>query len=750
VALFLAGAGADLRAARRSSRVRNGAPGVRVLPVAGVAFGLLSIVAQAHPIVAGFERFYADAAGEARAADGGLLLLNELNCVACHAAPAGWSERLPGRAKISLAGVGQRWRGEGFGAFIGAPAQVKPGTLMPQLRVTDVAANNALAAYVASIPAPGSEPPAAKIFPAGDAQRGERLFHSVGCVACHAPGDATNATTQTSVPIALAAHYDRAALAAFLLDPLHSRPAGRMPRTELSAAEAADLAVYLNPSSLAAPSAPAPADLVTGRAQFAALGCAACHETGEKHDVKMAKPLAVARIGEGCLATNPAAGAPRFGLSEPQVRALAAALRAIQSTPGPPTLTPSQRVAAKFEQLNCYACHEWRGRGGVEAARAKHFKATDSAAESLGEMGHLPPKLDQAGRKLTPAWLEKLLWGTDGGVRPYLTVRMPRFGPGSTADLVPLLADACRPERRQEIDTSGGKGHQRFATGRTLLGAGTGGLGCVSCHGVKNREPSGARAINLTHTAQRLQPEYFKALLLDPQSTQPGTIMPPLLASRKDAGKDVESIWTYFKELDQSDVLPEGLALAGSFELKPDVDGRPIIFRTFLEGAGMQAVAVGFPASLHAAFDAFEVRWALVWRGRFLDAQSNWEERPMKPIKALGDARRALPTHQPLAQLCDATEAWPTTFGRYAGYVFKGYRLGSSGVPTFRYAVAGLEVEDTLEPAADGRSLRRTVTVRGGGADATGWYFRGLANDSVPQPLEWRNGTAIFEETLTF
>ena len=438
-------------------------------------------------------------------------------------------------------------------------------------------------------------------------------------------------------------------------------------------------------------------------------------------------------------------------MRDAQRDSLQSALRALQTNSRAAELSAEQRVAVRFEELNCYACHEWRGRGGAEPARAKYFTARDAAAESLGEMGHLPPKLDSAGRKLTSAWLEKMLWGTGGGVRPYMTARMPRFGEAAARDLVPLLTEACRPAQPQEIDVSGGKGHQRFATGRTLLGTGTGGLGCVACHGVKAREPAGARAINLTHTAKRLQPEYFKALLLDPQGVQPGTIMPPLLTGRANADKEIESMWTYFKELDQSEVLPDGLAVAGSFELKPQEEGRPIVFRTFLEGAGTQAIAVGFPEGLHAAFDAFEVRWALVWRGRFLDAQSNWEERPMKPIKALGEPRRALPAHLPLAQLRDTNEAWPAKFGTYAGYVFKGYRIGTDGAPTFRYAVGDIEVEDTLRPASNGKAFRRSVLVRRQkGAQDTSWYFRGIntGGDVVPQTVVFKDGVATIEEEI--
>ena len=698
----------------------------------------ISGVARAHPVVAAFERFYAQGAADT-ATEGGLLLLSELNCVACHLPPSAWSERLPGRGRISLAGVGARLAPDALAAFVQDPARLKPGTTMPQIVARGETQVSSLVAYLQALTA---STPVANL-PAGNKERGKRLYESIGCSACHAPADAPANTA--SVPIGLAAHYDRRALAAFLRDPLHTRPAGRMPAAELLDREAADLAEFLGAKNLPTPLTIASAERTVGRAQFVARNCAACHETGELIERRLAKPLVQLRVGEGCLLASPASGLPRFNLSPAQTRAVAAALKSVQSTPVPPTPSAPDRVRARFEQLNCYACHEWRGRGGLDASRLRRAIAADSTTEPLGELGRLPPSLDSAGRKLTPFWLEKLLWGSGGGVRPYLGIRMPRFGRESSVDLPAILAETCRPDQPLEIDTSGGKGHQRSATGRALIGTGTGGLGCVNCHGLKNQESRGIHAINLTHTAVRIQPEYFKALLLDPQHIQPGTIMPPLFMGRAAADKEIESIWTYLKELDQGPMLPEGLAVASAFELKPADEKHPIIFRTFLVGAGTQAIAVGTPAGLHAAFDAFEVRWALVWRGRFIDAQQNWEERAMKPVKALGEKVVTLPAQMPFANLETSASPWPASFGARAGYTFKGYRVADDGVPTFRYTIGALSVEDTLRPAADGSALQRRTVVRGAGA---GWYFRGFAPGAEPQRVEWKNGTATFEETI--
>lgn len=122
---------------------------------------------------------------------------------------------------------------------------------------------------------------------------------------------------------------------------------------------------------------------------------------------------------------------------------------------------------------------------------------------------------------------------------------------------------------------------------------------------------------------------------------------------------------------------------AEDFELKPDVQKRVIVFRSFIEGAGSHAIGVGFPGGWNAAFDAKQCRWAIIWKGRFLDAMSNWQDRAMPPIKPLGSQVKMLP---------------PATGVR----VFEGYKLDKSGVPTFLYRQDDRQVEDTLRPTKNG------------------------------------------------
>ena len=76
------------------------------------------------------------------------------------------------------------------------------------------------------------------------------------------------------------------------------------------------------------------------------------------------------------------------------------------------------------------------------------------------------------------------------------------------------------------------------------------------------------------------------------------------------------------------------------------------------------------------------------------------------------------------------------------------FNTAKGGAPVFLYRVEGLSVEDTMQPAKDGKSWKRTLTVRAepGRGAADGWMFRGLGRDAKPVPLPWKDGTAVIEE----
>ncbi|MCX6848071.1 MAG: c-type cytochrome [Verrucomicrobia bacterium] len=663
-----------------------------------------------HAFVFNFDRFNVPEDLDESLINGGLLLLAELNCTSCHAAPASWQQRLQPKPGPALESVGSRLDSDTLWLFIRSPQNRKKGTQMPGFfhgAEGDDEKVEALVEYLSNLkssPAP---------MPAGDADRGKDLYHKVGCVACHEPGKdvrppkvAADAEVEkpgnASVPIALADAYDFLSLANFLASPLHTRPAGRMPDMRLSAQEASDIAAYLHTGRVVEKAATRAALKISkqsfekGRELFQTMNCIACHKLGstmpaavfsgaEKKEPSApvqpaaTKPLKELAQGQGCLAEKQASGTPRFDLNDLEKRAITLALKMIQQQEAP-QLTAQEKVDWQMTRLNCYACHDRNDKGGAEDPRAQYFGVNDPGAESLGQLAHLPPTLDKAGRKLTRGWFEKVLWGKDGSVRPYMDIHMPSFGREQTEMLITWLNEADALEKPFQIDVSGLAKHHRAEAGRQLLGAK--GLACVSCHGMKDRKSLGPPVIRLTHTVERLQPEYFKELLLNPQATQTGTVMPPMFIGRKKADQEIESIWTYLREI-EGQPLPEGLMSSADFELKPDAEKRVIIFRSFIEGVGTHAIGVGFPGGLNAAFDAKTSRWAILWKGRFLDAMSNYQDRSMPPIKPLGTAVKSMPSAS-------------------SERIFGGYTLGKDGIPTFRYLENGQQIEDTLRPVKGG------------------------------------------------
>ena len=206
----------------------------------------------APPVVAGFHRLIDAKAGDAAT---GELLLAELNCAACHQADGIGSEgRITPKGAPDLNTVGARVTPQWLRAYLANPHGVKPGATMPDvLHGAEPAARTeaveSLTHFLVSLGGPIQ--PATKGGNVVLIERGKNLYHTVGCVACHAPeqakGEAQAAMPQVqSVPLGeLASKWTVDGLADFLLDPLKTRPHGRMPASNLTPEEAEAVAVYL-------------------------------------------------------------------------------------------------------------------------------------------------------------------------------------------------------------------------------------------------------------------------------------------------------------------------------------------------------------------------------------------------------------------------------------------------------------------------------------------------------------------------
>ena len=196
----------------------------------------------ARPIVPGFERFHATGGNEV---EGGRLLLGELNCTACHAADESLVNFVQPKQAPILDGVGERVKAEWMIKYIANPHAVKAGTTMPDLLGSMTpdqrqAAATALTHFLVGKTQPLS---AGK---GGNSERGKKLFHESGCIACHLPRNGKKVNAATSIPLTgIDNKYSRGSLAKFLQDPHAVRPSGRMPKLPLKDAELIDIAQYL-------------------------------------------------------------------------------------------------------------------------------------------------------------------------------------------------------------------------------------------------------------------------------------------------------------------------------------------------------------------------------------------------------------------------------------------------------------------------------------------------------------------------
>ena len=523
-----------------------------------------------YPFVVGFERFHSSLDDEEYLAEGGFILLNELNCVACHAPPKRLAKQLEGVEATNLSGVASRIDPVSLELMIRNPRFLKRDTTMPSLFAgpdRDLAEVEALTHYLASFNEPIPD------YPTGDIGAGRSFYHRVGCVACHAPevgyrpdGIPENAEIELSglpsVAMNLADLYSLDALAHFFFKPHEHRPSGRMPDFKLSEKEAVDLAAYLragpdlvlpeNLTDALAENSPVETDdalMAKGKALFESKQCHVCHSVPNERGRGFAKAQALPLdqinpdvIG-GCFSERPSGGAiPFYGLDEVQKRAISAALRRLDSRK---EFDLKAEVDWRMKRLNCYACHERGGVGGAEMAREVYFGFTSKEALALGRWGNLPPSLDGIGAKLTPDWMGRVLFGEKGGgaVRPYMMARMPLY---REEEVKPFQQQFKKIDKLPKSVSSGGK-KGSAQEGAALFQSEE--KNCQSCHGAGAIESSGMPGMNLALSPDRLENDWFKAFLLHPQTVQRDIPMPDVFEDTPDGRQAIQSLWEYLKEV---------------------------------------------------------------------------------------------------------------------------------------------------------------------------------------------------------
>ncbi len=167
------------------------------------------------------------------------------------------------------------------------------------------------------------------------------------------------------------------------------------------------------------------------------------------------------------------------------------------------------------------------------------------------------------------------------------------------------------------------------------------------------------------------------------------------------------------------------------------------IYRNFIQGAGSRAIGVGYPGGLNLAYDANNMRIAMLWLGDFIDAKRHWNGRGQGYQPPAGESVINGPPGVPFAAISNANESWPDSFIRkdnaqlppiQGGYIFKGYKLtGEERIPTFRYTFGTLSVEDMPSPEGSYDSsdvaFKRSIRIKG--EPVKNLYFRAAVGQSI-------------------
>jgi cytochrome c2 len=473
-----------------------------------------------------------------------------------------------------------------------------------------------------------------------------------------------------------------------------------------------------------------------GKEYFATLGCASCHSLkvgGQLVASTKVAPSLAARKGQGGCLDDTRAKTPRYALSPRQKTTLAAAIAHARQPPK--ALSAEQSVERMLIRFNCTACHDRNQLGSVELARNPHFQ---SDMPEMGDEGRIPPSLTGVGAKLNPQWLRTVL--AEGAKdRPYMFTRMPKFGIENVGELITALeaADAAlvRPDPKLNVDDN----DKKFkAVGRRLVGAQ--GFSCIKCHTFADKRSTGIQALSLTTMTRRLRRDWFHHYLANPQEYRPGTRMPTPFANGQSTLPDIlggsvemqtRAIWDYLADGDRA-ILPIGL-VTGQIELIAFDEA--VVYRNFIEGASPRAIGVGYPAKLNLAFDANEMRLAMIWHGAFIDAAKHWTGRGAGFEKPLGDNILQLPTGMPFAQLDGSQAPWPGAAAKEAGHKFRGYKLGEQRNPTFLYSFGDVQIEDYPAPVgeSDYFVLKRTLSLTAAAPPANLWFRAAAAGKIEPQ-----------------
>ncbi len=460
----------------------------------------------------------------------GRLLARALRCGRCH----GDDAPPPAPALDLLAGnLSRDWLVNWLsaGGHRGAEPRRMPA-LGLSVAQADAVADWLLAPRTAPAPTPADKP-----SKKADARAGERLFLTLGCLACHTwrdlgAGGWFGGGDLTHVADKRPPSY----FAAWLADPARLNRDHRMPVFPLATDERTSLALFLaGQKSAKTTPAPAAGRRDEGRRLVDEFRCASCHRLPEA----VAAPPAGARLGDGSDWQHSCLGDPDAARHRPGYKLDAADARAVRLYYSTRRADPAEASDGRLflAEHNCLACH---AREGTREANpllppllADKLAAVARRHPDLAPLlpALTPPALNSVGDKLSDQALTEAVVRLGAPHRPYLQARMPRFplSDGEVRAVVRHLVaeDRVPPRPRPAPPEKSRLDRYALAGGRLVS---SDGFGCTSCHAVGAAIPPdgplNARGPSLSLLGNRVRREWFDRWVRNPARVVPRMEMP--------------------------------------------------------------------------------------------------------------------------------------------------------------------------------------------------------------------------------
>ncbi|MDO8462466.1 MAG: c-type cytochrome [Deltaproteobacteria bacterium] len=410
-------------------------------------------------------------------------------------------------------------------------------------------------------------------YSGGSAERGEQLFTTVGCYACHnltgKGGEHGPALDNIAAKTSADWIYN------WIQDPKAFNPTARMPSLRLTSQEAADITAFLIRKGTKKAveeglieSLENPENAKAGFLLISQYGCYGCHEIkGFENAGKLSVDLStfgkkdVVELDFGdtpvprtwrdwahgklkdprmYLTEKTSSRMPNFNLTDVEIDNLLVFLGGLKKEEVPERAVPvkshPERVAVSAGQFmvnryNCKGCHLIEGEG------------REAISQVITDPGFLPPNLMGIGARVQPQWMFHFIKDPSSvRIRPWINVRMPTFK-FSDEEAMTLVRYFSGLDKLDSGIVTGDswKPHPELTEAGSNL-ASSNYFSCFSCHVQGGKNPAGAPqqwAPDLAMARQRIRPGFIPKWVKDPQKITPGVNMPGFLPDDSVAPKDV-------------------------------------------------------------------------------------------------------------------------------------------------------------------------------------------------------------------